>query len=59
MRVSPHPWMLSISPTDLHLVIAERRKNPSERKDFLYTMLNGKDPQTGNGLTDESVVQQV
>lgn len=40
-------------------VIAHRRKNPSEKKDLLNAMLFGKDPQTGERLTDESIMNNM
>jgi cytochrome P450 / NADPH-cytochrome P450 reductase len=36
-------------------VIADRKANPGEYRDTLNTMLNGKDPKTGEGLSDESI----
>lgn len=40
-------------------VIATRRANPSERKDLLNALLFGKDPRTGERLTDESVMNDM
>ena len=40
-------------------IVAERKNRPNDRKDLLNAMLNGRDPQTGNGLTDESIEDQV
>lgn len=40
-------------------VVASRKKNPSDRKDLLAAMLDGKDPQTGLKLTDESIADQL
>jgi cytochrome P450 / NADPH-cytochrome P450 reductase len=37
----------------------ERRANPDDKKDLLNTMLNGKDPKTGEGLTDESIINNM
>lgn len=37
-------------------VIDRRRRTPSEKKDLLNAMLHGKDPKTGEGLTDENVM---
>ncbi|KAK8011010.1 cytochrome P450 oxidoreductase OrdA-like [Apiospora arundinis] len=36
-------------------VIADRRANPTDKKDLLNSMLRGKDPLTGNKLTDECI----
>ena len=36
-------------------VVADRRTHPSDKKDLLNAMLNGRDPKTGEGLTDESI----
>jgi cytochrome P450/NADPH-cytochrome P450 reductase len=33
----------------------ERRKNPVEKKDLLNAMLYGKDPKTGEAMTDENI----
>jgi len=48
--------------SDIHLlkdiaaeVVEERRANPNDKKDLLNAMLKGKDPKTGEGLTDESI----
>lgn len=40
-------------------VVANRKKNPSERKDLLTAMLDGKDPQDGQTLTDASITDQL
>lgn len=40
-------------------VVAERKQNPSDRKDLLAAMLEGVDPQTGEKLTDSSVTDQL
>ncbi|KAJ6782745.1 hypothetical protein PWT90_03620 [Aphanocladium album] len=40
-------------------VVAARKKNPSDRKDLLAAMLDGKDPVTGQKLTDESIADQL
>ncbi|OCH86500.1 cytochrome P450 [Obba rivulosa] len=36
-------------------IIAERKANPTDKNDLLNTMLNGKDPKTGKGLSDECI----
>jgi cytochrome P450 / NADPH-cytochrome P450 reductase len=33
-------------------VVSERRENPSSKKDLLDTMINGKDPKTGEQMSD-------
>lgn len=40
-------------------VIAYRRANPSDKKDLLNVLLFGKDPQTGERLTDESIMNNM
>ncbi|KAF3175883.1 hypothetical protein TWF788_008353 [Orbilia oligospora] len=40
-------------------LLKERRDNPSDKKDLLNAMINGKDPQTGRGLTDELIVNNM
>ncbi|KAH7099627.1 fatty acid hydroxylase [Auriculariales sp. MPI-PUGE-AT-0066] len=39
-------------------IVEERRTHPNDRKDLLNAMLNGRDPKTGRGLTDESIQDQ-
>lgn len=36
-------------------VIAQRRSNPTAKKDLLNALINGRDPKTGEGLSDESI----
>ena len=36
-------------------VIAERRNTPTGKKDLLNALINGRDPKTGEALSDESV----
>jgi len=36
-------------------VVAERRRHPSEKKDLLNAMITGRDPRTGEGLTDATI----
>ena len=38
-------------------VIAECRKNPTAKKDLLNALIDGRDPKTGEGLSDESMRQ--
>lgn len=40
-------------------VIDRRRKTPSDKKDLLNAMLLGKDPKTGERLTDESIMDNM
>ncbi|KAH7322064.1 cytochrome P450 [Rhizoctonia solani] len=40
-------------------IIEDRKKHPIEKKDLLNAMLLGKDPQTGQGLSDENIRAQM
>jgi cytochrome P450 / NADPH-cytochrome P450 reductase len=40
-------------------VIAHRRANPVDKKDLLNAMLFGKDPKTGERLSDDSVMNNM
>ena len=40
-------------------VVAHRRANPTDKKDLLNAILFGKDPQTGERLTDESIMNNM
>lgn len=40
-------------------VVDRRRKNPTDKKDLLNAMLLGKDPKTGERLTDESIMDNM
>lgn len=40
-------------------VVAERRANPSDKKDLLNAMIKGRDAKTGEGLTDESILNNM
>ncbi|KAG8773052.1 hypothetical protein FRC12_002757 [Ceratobasidium sp. 428] len=40
-------------------IIEDRRKHPLEKKDLLNAMLQGKDPVTGQGLTDKNIQAQM
>lgn len=40
-------------------VVAHRRANPSDKKDLLNAMLFRKDPQTGERLTDQSIMDNM
>ncbi|RDW85388.1 bifunctional cytochrome P450 reductase [Coleophoma crateriformis] len=39
--------------------VAERKAHPSKKNDLLNAMLNGRDPKTGEGLTDESILNNM
>jgi cytochrome P450/NADPH-cytochrome P450 reductase len=36
-------------------VVAERKANPNDKTDLLNAMIKGRDPKTGEGLTEESI----
>ncbi|CAK44356.1 bifunctional P-450:NADPH-P450 reductase [Aspergillus awamori] len=36
-----------------------RRAHPSAKKDMLYALMEGKDPETGEGLNDEQIVDEI
>ncbi|KAF4306958.1 Cytochrome P450 [Botryosphaeria dothidea] len=40
-------------------VIDARRKNPTEKKDLLNFMLEGRDAKTGEGLSDQSIIDNM
>lgn len=40
-------------------VVAERRANPVEKKDLLNALILGKDPKTGEGLTEASIMNNM
>lgn len=40
-------------------LVEDRKKNPEDKKDLLNAMILGRDPQTGNGLTDDSIVDNM
>ncbi|KAJ1303594.1 hypothetical protein OPQ81_011777 [Rhizoctonia solani] len=40
-------------------ILEDRKKNPIEKKDLLNAMLLGRDPQTGQGLSDENIKAQM
>lgn len=39
--------------------VADRRNNPSDKKDLLNTILTGRDPKTGEGLTEASIINNM
>jgi cytochrome P450/NADPH-cytochrome P450 reductase len=38
-------------------VVADRKAHPIDKKDLLTKMLNGRDPKTGQGLSDDSITK--
>lgn len=40
-------------------VVAERKANPSDKKDLLNAMILGRDPKTGEGLTEASIMNNM
>ncbi|GAD98773.1 fatty acid hydroxylase, putative [Paecilomyces variotii No. 5] len=40
-------------------LVDERRNNPEDKKDLLNAMILGKDPKTGKGLTDDSIINNM
>ncbi|KAL6721245.1 hypothetical protein ACLMJK_000347 [Lecanora helva] len=36
-----------------------RKSHPTDRKDMLYTMMNAKDPETGKGLTEQQIIDEI
>ncbi|CCO37551.1 NADPH-ferrihemoprotein reductase [Rhizoctonia solani AG-1 IB] len=40
-------------------IVEDRKTNPIEKKDLLNAMLLGRDPQTGEGLSDENITAQL
>jgi hypothetical protein len=40
-------------------VVAERKANPNDKKDLLNAMIKGRDPKTGEGLTEASVLNNM
>lgn len=39
--------------------VAHRKNNPTDRKDLLYAMMNAKDPETGECLNEEQVIDEI
>jgi cytochrome P450 len=39
--------------------LAYRKANPTDRKDLLYAMMNGKDPETGKSLSEQQVIDDM
>ena len=40
-------------------IVADKRANPTDKKSLVNTMLNGKDPKTGEKMTDESIADNM
>lgn len=40
-------------------VLAERRQFPTDKKDLLNAMIRGRDPKSGEGLSDESILNNM
>ncbi|KAJ9314762.1 hypothetical protein DTO271D3_5008 [Paecilomyces variotii] len=40
-------------------LVDDRRANPEDKKDLLNAMILGKDPKTGKGLTDDSIINNM
>jgi cytochrome P450/NADPH-cytochrome P450 reductase len=38
-------------------VVADRKAHPTEKKDLLNSMLNGRDSKTGQGLSDDNITK--
>ncbi len=36
-----------------------RKANPTDRKDMLYTMMHAKDPETGQSLNDQQIIDEI
>ncbi|KAI4213619.1 MAG: hypothetical protein LQ351_003843 [Letrouitia transgressa] len=36
-----------------------RKKNPTDREDLLHAMMNAKDPETGNQLNEEQIIDEI
>ena len=36
-----------------------RKKNPEDKKDLLNALILGRDPQTGKGLTEDSILDNM
>jgi cytochrome P450/NADPH-cytochrome P450 reductase len=43
----------------IYTVISDRKKHPSDKKDLLDVMLNGRDKETGEGLSEENIAFNV
>lgn len=61
MRSADYQYQQSIKVMkDLALkIVAEKRANPSNKKDLINAMLTGKDPKTGEMLSDELISDEM
>lgn len=39
--------------------LEHRKANPTDRKDMLYTMMHAKDPETGQSLNDQQIIDEI
>ena len=39
--------------------LEHRKANPTDRKDMLYALMHAKDPETGNSLNDQQVIDEI
>ncbi|MCJ1450159.1 hypothetical protein MMC28_000488 [Mycoblastus sanguinarius] len=39
--------------------LADRKANPTDRKDMLYAMMNAKDPETGTSLNEQQIIDEI
>ncbi|KAI1851267.1 hypothetical protein JX266_003342 [Neoarthrinium moseri] len=42
-----------------HKIVDERRRTPVEKDDFLNAMIHGRDPESGDGLDDDAIVDNL
>ncbi|KAG5998496.1 hypothetical protein E4U52_008087 [Claviceps spartinae] len=40
-------------------IVQERQQNPTERRDLLAAILEGRDPETGTGLTESQIIDEI
>ncbi|KAK3902333.1 cytochrome P450 [Staphylotrichum tortipilum] len=40
-------------------LVKDRKENPSDRQDLLWTLMNATDPETGTALTDSQVIDEI
>lgn len=59
MKVSRRHLIDTDGSADCAAVIAERRRNPTDKKDLLNIMLFSKDPKTGESLSDVNIRNNV
>ena len=39
--------------------LSHRKAHPTDRKDLLHAMINAKDPETGKGLTEQQIIDEI